>query len=301
MNALAARMLAGCRSVVAAPAAPMVASAALVAGIAWLAALLTWQLLPGPAARPDTTIPSAAPTATADEGAGGSADVASLHLFGEAPATTEPAAAQAEPADAPETRLNLRLTGVFATGNGDGLAIIVVGNAEEAVFGVGERVAGQARIDGIYADRVLLERNGGLETLRLAEEGLAGDSIGDDSARRGSGNREIQRIARRARELRQRLVRNPLELARMVRFQPYRRDGELIGYRIQPRSADAQLLTDLGLQPTDVITEINGLSLSDPNQARQALARMRTARTISVTWLRDGRELRMTVPIGPTS
>ena len=299
MNALAARMLAGCRSAVTTPAAPMVASAALVAGIAWLAALLTWQLLPGPTPRPDTTIPSTAPAAAGD--AGDSADVASLHLFGEAPAAAEPTAAQAEPADAPDTRLNLRLTGVFATGNGDGIAIIVVGNAEEAVFGVGERVAGQAQIDGIYADRVILERNGSLETLRLSEQGLNGEAIDGDSARRDGGNREIQRIARRARELRQRLVRNPLELARMVRFQPYRRDGELIGYRIQPRSADAQLLADLGLRPTDVITEVNGLSLRDPNQAQQALERMRTARTISVTWLRDGRELRMTVPIGPTS
>ena len=298
MNALAARMLAGCRNAAGAPAAPMVANVVLIAAIAWLAALLTWQALPGAAPRPDTTIPATAPAVTDDPGR--RADVAALHLFGEAP--NEPASASARriPTEAPETRLNLKLTGVFATGDGNGIAIISAGGAEESVFGVGERVAGQATVDGIYADRVILERNGNLETLRLAEEGIATTPSGA-AAPGDSGNREIQRIARRARELRERLTRNPLELARMVRFQPYLRDGELLGYRIQPRSADAALLADLGLRPTDVITEVNGMSLSDPRQAQQVLNQMRTARTISVTWLRDGREHRMTVPIGPSS
>lgn len=298
MNALAARVLAGCRNAVTAPVTPAVTSTVLVGGIAWAAALLTWQLLPGPESRPDTTIPTAAPAI--ESGRGVVTDVAALHLFGTAPAQSGPATSEQAPADAPETRLNLELTGVFATGDGNGIAIIVAGNADQSVFGVGERVAGQARIDGIYADRVILERDGGLETLRLSDEAIAGEAVGA-GATRADGNREIQRIARRARELRQRLVRNPLELARMVRFQPYMRDGELIGYRIQPRSADAELLADLGLRPTDVVTEVNGMPLNDPQQAQKVLQQMRSARTISVTWLRDGREHRMTVPIGPSS
>lgn len=294
MNAFAARLLAGCRNTVSSPAAPMALNAVLVVAIAWTAAMLTWRLLPAPASAPERSIPAAGPVASGDPGR---TDVAALHLFGQAPAAGT-TASQPAPTDAPETRLNLTLTGVFAAGGGDGIAIIIAGNAEQAVYGVGDRVAGAARVDGIYADRVILERNGARETLRLSEDGVATERAGTTAAR-GSGEREIQRIAQRARELRQRLTRNPLELARMVRFQPYMRDGELVGYRIQPRSADAELLAELGLRPTDVVTRVNGVALNDPVQAQQALQRVRTAQTISVTWLRDGEQHRMTIPVGP--
>ncbi|MDX1608955.1 MAG: type II secretion system protein GspC [Halofilum sp. (in: g-proteobacteria)] len=292
MNASAARLLAGCRNAVSSPAAPMALNVALVVAIAWTAATLTWRLLPGPASVPDRSIPAAGPAAAGEPER---TDVAALHLFGQAPAG-DTTASRPVPTEAPETRLNLKLTGVFAAGGGDGIAIIVAGNAEQAVYGVGDRVAGAARIDGIYADRVLLERNGALETLRLSEDGVATERAG---AARGSGDRDIQRIAQRARELRQRLTENPLELARMVRFQPYMRDGELVGYRIQPRTADAELLAELGLRPTDVVTRVNGVALNDPVQAQQALQRVQTAQTISVTWLRDGEQHRMTIPVGP--
>lgn len=294
MNALAARILAECRNAVSGPTAPLVLSATLVVAIAWLAAMLTWRMVEPPAVTPDTSIPAAASTMHGNDGE--SADIASLHLFGETDAEDR-ATSNSGPADAPDTRLNLRLTGLFAAGEGDGIAIIVPGNEDESIFVVGDRVAGEARVDGIYPDRVILERNGRLETLRLSKDGASTDSAATQ-ARRASGNREIQRIARKADELRQRLIRNPLELARMVRFQPYMRDGELIGYRIQPRAADAELLSELGLRPTDVVTEVNGTSLGDPARAQEVLQEMRTAETISVTWLRDGKEHRMTVPIG---
>ena len=297
MNALAARMLAGCRSAATAPATPMLLNVALVIGIAWMAAQLTWRFVPAESAGPDPRIPATAPVTAAGD-ADSEVEIAPLHLFGEA--AEAPAAADEAPTEAPDTQLNLELTGVFAAGGGDGIAIIVVGSQPQSVFGVGDRVSGQARVDGIYADRVILERNGNLETLRLADESIA-TTPAREQRRRASGNREIQRIASKAQALRERLNRNPLELARMVRFQPYLRDGELIGYRIQPRGADAELLADLGLRPSDVVTEVNGMSLSDPAQAQRVLQRMRSARTISVTWLRDGREHRMTVPIGPAS
>lgn len=277
----------------------LAAEIVLVSAIAAVAALLTWRVMPGDGPRLDTRIePGTAPPA--DRAGAERVNVAALHLFGQADQATRPQS-EAVPADAPETRLNLRLQGVFATGDGNGLAIIAVGNTDESVFTVGDRVAGQARVDGIYSDRVILERDGTLETLRLATDEVATQASAGDTGRAAAGNRELQRIAGKARELRSRLMRNPLELARMVRFQPYLRDGELIGYRIQPRAADAELLAELGLQPTDVITSINGIELSDPAKAQQVLRRMQTADTISVSWLRDGEQRQMTIPIGSSS
>lgn len=271
----------------------------LVCAIAAVAALLTWKLLPGEGPRVDTR-PAAAAAARPTPGDAEAVDIASLHLFGQARESPRERA-EPVPADAPETRLNLRLQGVFAVGDGSGFAIIAVGNADEAVFTVGDRVAGQARVNGIYSDRVILERDGTLETLRLATEEVETRTTATDAERAASGNRDMQRIVGNARELRSRLMRNPLQLARMVRFQPYLRDGELIGYRIQPRAADADLLAGIGLEPTDVITSINGIELSDPARAQEVLQRMQTTDTITVTWLRDGERRRMTIPIGSPS
>jgi general secretion pathway protein C len=300
MQAVSNRILERARSIVSGPAGVLVAELVLVASIAVVAALLTWQLLPGDTTRVDTRIEPEVATGSGARG-GDRIDLSSLHLFGRPPASRERMQPEAEPADAPETRLNLRLQGVFATGDGNGLAIIAAGNADESVFTVGDRVAGQARVDGIYSDRVILERDGSLETLKLAAEGVTTRATASDAERDARGNRDLQRIAGKARELRSRLMSNPLELARMVRFQPYLRDGELVGYRIQPRAADAQLLAELGLRPTDVITSINGIELSDPAKAQQVLRRMQTADSISVSWLRDGEQRQMTIPIGSPS
>jgi len=300
MQVLSNRLLEQARTIASGPAAVLAAEILLVGSIAVVAALLTWKLLPGGSAVVDTRIEPADASRMAATG-GDRIELASLHLFGQAATGRERTQPEVEPADAPETRLNLRLQGVFATGDGNGLAIIAVGNADESVFTVGDRVAGQAYVDGIYGDRVILERNGTLETLKLAAEGVKTRAAASDIEREASGNRDLQRIAESARDLRSRLMSNPLELARMVRFQPYLRDGELIGYRIQPRAADAQMLAELGLKPTDVITSINGVELSDPAQAQQVLRQMQTADTISVSWLRDGEQRQMTIPIGSPS
>lgn len=280
------------------PRAPRLASAVLAVAVGWQLAALGWTLAPAP--------PPAAPAPVADTGAmgpnGGSPQpnaagrVASLQLFGAAPGDAGAAAAEAAaPADAPETQLNLTLRGVYAPGSGEGLAIISAGSGREKVYAVGDTIAGDARIAGIHADRVVLRRNGRAETLRMSLADAAPSSSPNGGSQASSREREI---AERARELRQRLLENPVELARMVRFQPYVQNGNLVGYRIQPRSADAEQLRALGLQPSDVVTSVNGRPLNDPRQANEALQSLRDARTIRITFLRNGEQRSMTIPIG---
>jgi len=295
MQAIPHRIVERVRGAGSGPGAVLAAEVLLVCAIAAVTAVLTWRLMPARDSVMSTAVQPVDPQAhTGADGA--RIELASLHLFGRASTQTR-AAPEAVPEDVPETRLNLRLQGVFATGDGNGLAIILVGNGDESVFTPGDRVAGQANVKGVYADRVILERDGALETLRLTTDEVETRN----TTRETSGSREVQRIARKARELRARLMKNPLELARMVRFQPYLRDGELVGYRIQPRADYARLLSELGLEPTDVITAVNGVELSDPAKAQQALRQIRDADTITVSWLRDGEQRRMTIPIGSSS
>jgi general secretion pathway protein C len=280
------------------PRTPRLATAVLAVAVGWQLAVLGWTLAPEPPAAAPAPVTDTAATA-ADSGSSqpdATARVASLQLFGAAPGNDAAAASQASaPADAPETQLNLTLRGVYAPGSGEGLAIISAGGGREKVYAVGDTIAGDARIAGIHADRVVLRRNGRAETLRMSVADAAPASGEDRGNQASSREREI---AERARELRQRLLENPVELARMVRFQPYVQNGNLVGYRIQPRSADAEQLRALGLQPSDVVTSVNGRPLNDPRQANEALQSLRDARTIRITFLRNGQQRSMTIPIG---
>ena len=289
------------RAAAAHPRTPDLASFVLVAVLGWQLADLSWAMLPAPAAAtpaaPDTRT---RPETRAGDRSDAAAELAALHLFGEAAPAEASEVTPDTGADAPETELNLTLKGLYAPGTGRGFAIIAAGNGPEDVYAVGDTVAGGARIAGIFDDRVVLRRDGRAETLRLDSSGVAPAS---GSRRRETAEREdvasdADAIARRAGELRTRLMENPLELARMVRFQPYVEDGELVGYRVKPRSDEAKLLQDLGIRPTDVVTRINEISLTDPRQANRALREMRDASMINVTVLRDGRSQRMAIPIG---
>jgi len=297
-TALSQRWLDAARALVNHPRAPGTLCAMIVVVLAMQAAGLTWALLPeAPAARRIARVDAPATADPDQSGPGPAVRLAELHLFGAIHTASGSGESSAAPTDAPETKLNLTLKGVYAPGSGNGLAIIAAGGGGEKVYAVGDSIAGSAEITGIYGDRVVLRRNGQAETLRMA---LADAAPPRPTASRSDASAQEQQIARHARDLRQQLLENPVELARMVRFQPYVRDGELVGYRVQPRQADARMLADLGLRPSDVITRLNGRPLTDPRQANEALQSLRQARTIQVTFLRDGQQQQMNIPIGPT-
>src|SRR6185437_17129028 len=96
------------------------------------------------------------------------ATVVNAHLFGTAPL--------ANSTDAPPTNMQLVLTGVIAVkGHPDqGQAIIGANVADAKLYMVGTAISGGARLHAVYDDRVLLERNGTLETLMLPRNMLNG-------------------------------------------------------------------------------------------------------------------------------
>lgn len=281
------------------PRLPDAVSLALVVMLGWQLAALTWAALPTPA-NADMPPASAEEPATSGEATSRetpTARLARLHLFGEPAPEDDGDSGPEHATDAPETQLNLTLKGVYAPGEEGGLAIIVTGGSPEKVYAVGDTIAGSARITGIFSDRVVLRRGGQAETLRMdlakvpsGQEGQAPER----SASSGDGGG----IVERARALRERIRQNPVELGRMVRFEPYMEDGELVGFRIQPRSDEAAVLEDAGIRPDDIVTRVNGIPLSDREQANRALRELQDASTINVTILRDGRSERLSIPIG---
>jgi type II secretory pathway component PulC len=79
-------------------------------------------------------------------------------------------------------------------------------------------------------------------------------------------------------------------------LQPVTEDGRVVGLRLV-RVASGTLLTDLGLQPGDVLTEINGT----PTDSLPALiglwTRLQNETALRATVLRGGRPLQLSVTL----
>ncbi len=251
-------------------------TAALVVTIAYQLSGITWSLVPG--APP--TVPSARPAATSQ--ARPSAELGTLtnsHLFGEAREEAPPPVTAA--VDAPETTLSLTLTGILA-GGPKGQAIISANRGPEKTYHVGDAIdnADGATLHAVEADRVLLNRNGTLEALRLPEQLSANTPRPSTPALPPAATQPNG-------SLRQVISDNASRLTDIVRLAPHVQEGKVVGFRVNP-GKDRATFDALGLQPGDVVTDINGTVLNDPGQGLQVFESLGESTQANVTVLREG-------------
>jgi general secretion pathway protein C len=234
-------------------------------------ASLTWRFAPS-AETPPPPPASAVASGTAEQ----NWNIAQWHLFG-----VKPAGAQVGSAALPETNLNLVLRGVIATsrdGKGGG-AIIGVPNGNEDYYPVNARLPGGAVLSEVYPDRVVLDRGGRLETLRLPRDVL--DSGGGETTLTA----DTPPIS--LRQYRDMLVTNPQQFSDMVKVAPKTDGGRFIGYEIQS-GKDQALFDRLGLAPGDVVTAVNGITLDSPAKAVGILRTLVGTEDVRVDILRGG-------------
>jgi general secretion pathway protein C len=257
-------------------------TAILVIAIAYQLAALTWTLAPGSA-------PAFAPTARAvSDNAAPAADLSVLndsHLFGEAAEQVTPVVA--EVVDAPDTTLSLTLKGILAKvddskGRAVPGALISSSRGEDRTYQVGQSIVDSdgATLHTVYADRVLLNRNGRLETLRFPKDLAA-------SATPMGMPSPLPQGGAPSGSLRDVITENATRLTDIMRLAPHVQEGQVVGFRVNP-GRDRATFEALGLQPGDVVTDINGTVLDDPSQGLQVFQSLGEATQANVTVLRDG-------------
>ncbi len=160
-------------------------------------------------------------------------DIAQRNLFG-----LPPVSGAADQANLPTTRLQLQLRGAFTSSTPKLASAIIQGpDGESRSYKAGSKVYGQATLHEVYKDRVVLERNGQLETLFFPENNddstsntlvssqinsrsLSSYGISDEDRSLVQDNMSIQEIKQAAKELgsaaltpeqRQQLIRQRLQ------------------------------------------------------------------------------------------
>jgi general secretion pathway protein C len=257
---------------------------ALVVAIAWQLAKVIWMLMPGssigePMIAPPAQIarnPAAANTVNVQA-------IADAHLFGEADADsviiTAPQVEDHE--NLAETRLNLSLRGTIASPNPEAaIAIIADASNEEKVYAIRDTVTTGATLHAVYADRVVLNRGGTLEVLKLPKE----FPQGSQPVRRSAA---VTRTSQDDQSIQNLVVQNATKLADVIRPTPYYVSGQMQGYRVYP-GRDRRQFAALGLRPGDLIKDVDGAALTNPQQAAEIFQGLGDKDQVSVTVERNG-------------
>ena len=210
----------------------------------------------------------------------------SSHLFGVAPHS---AGSLAE--DAPQTSLPLVLTGVIA-GSDPSAGLAILGPSPQAVrvYAVGDRVPGGATLAAVLAQKVLLRQNGVLQSLPLPQQETE-TAAPPNTAALTPEQTQAPQFAARMRSL---VARRPQILAELLRPEPVFSGGHQLGYRVYPGS-NPVAFARLGLQPGDLVLDINGTPLNDPAQDQQILATLGDSSEATVTVLRAGQQRVLTL------
>ncbi|WP_127555605.1 type II secretion system protein N [Saccharospirillum alexandrii] len=220
------------------------------------------------------------------------------HLFGQfqAVATAE----SEQPVEAPETRLNMKLQAVLARGDdGTGFAIISRGGSQASAFSVGDDIFNQATLSAVYRDRVILDRNGQLETLRYEREATSqllqvnDEPIAEDSSLRETIDQAQQRVDRgedvqaqveqMVSYVQQRANSDPQGLLDEVGL-----EATGSGYQV---TQNARQLAMAGLRPGDVVTAVNDQPVGNIGQDQALLNQI----------LQSGGELKIQIQRGSRS
>lgn len=270
----------------------------LSALLAYQLALLTWFLLPE--AQPNYQwIP---PTVKVQQ-SGHKLDTKKIqqqHLFGQQIEAKKVVKKAVAITDLPKTTLRLILVGVVAaTDPALSSAIIDYQNIQDSYF-IGSKIEGtDASVSEIYEDRIIIEVNGESQTLMLdgveqldkqretheAQSQLAkSDKISDDQVHRVALDRKA-------------LLQDPGKLSDYIHISPVRENGDVRGYRVKP-GKDRGLFDQAGLKDNDLAVELNGIDLTDTQQAFTLMKAFPTMTEMSLTVERDGQlyELYFSIP-----
>jgi general secretion pathway protein C len=216
------------------------------------------------------------------------AGIANGHLFG----TAGENAAPADAANAPQTSMPLVLTGIIAGDDpATGLAIVGESASSAKVYGVGDNLPGGAKLHAVYGDRVLIDRNGTVESLVLPRQYAAGGAPAPlPVAAAASGENEAVDRVRRL------ITDQPGTIADVMRPQPVFAQGKQRGYRVYP-GRNRQAFVRLGLRPGDLVTSINGTPLDDPARGQEIFQTLGSSSEAHVTVMRNGRQQDLTLNI----
>ena len=290
----------------------------LVLGCAFALSNITWLILAPSALEPVKLITSTPLKAAPPQAVVMRLDIPTLtswQLFGAFQATST-AVVAAPQADAPDTSLSLELAGVFvALDPKKSTAVILEKGREAQLYGINDQLPGNAKLEYVYDDRVVIKRNGRFETLRFpkdasAEQSITMSELMQPAASNNSGIRQVDRVPAIKRMLDQSQKLTPEKLVQSLQSGLQSggtatldqlglesvEGGAEKGYRVTARTPP-QLMNMLGLKAGDVLLTVNGAPIGDITKDQSLFNQVVASGQATVTVQSGDRTIKATIPI----
>lgn len=272
------------------------AAVLLLVWLAWLLADTFWLAWQGPTQPvPEDPALERVNAQRQQEGPSlGLQQVRAWKLFGDyqPPETGEAAG----PVDAPETRLRLELLGVFQTGDTAAAgAIIAEQGGEGELYHPGASVPGNATLEEVYADRVILRRQGRLETLKLKEPSLDSGFQQQTVSTPPPERRQSAPEERGGEDSGRAGLRGSVERQRKQIISGLALENTEGGYRISGEAPE-QVISQVGLQAGDVIVSVNGHQVGTEEADLAALREYHDTGSATIVVQRGAQQFTVTVP-----
>ncbi|WP_413700722.1 type II secretion system protein GspC [Psychromonas sp. KJ10-10] len=278
---------------------PAVVLAIFIALLAYQFALLTWSFVPE-----DKPASQWKPAIVKNKQSANKINTQKVEgLFGQKAEQKKAVVAEVDINDAPKTRLNLKLVGVVASTDPQFSSVIIDNKGRQNSYFIDSEIEGtDAVITKIYQDRTILDVKGSYQTLMLdGVEGLdkqqQAHQRNNQSARLNQAKYASESDVRTVNLNRQELLKNPAKLGDFIRISPVRENDQVKGYRVNP-GKDKSIFEEAGLQSGDLAVELNGVDLTDTQQAFTLMQEFPTMTDMTLSVERDGQlhELYFSIP-----
>ncbi|MCP3674608.1 MAG: type II secretion system protein GspC [Gammaproteobacteria bacterium] len=288
------------------PKAAKFVSALLILFILYLIAAFSWTVWEYFQPKPDLKIVST--TTTTRSANTDIQQLTSFNLFGDAKPKPKPVVADSSELNAPVTRLDLKLRGVYSASENDLAGAMIEAQNKQDVYRIGGKLPGATglKLHKILSDRIIMSRAGKFETLFIDDFGQSkGTNKNSTSSREPKGRettfnaggnnsdiidkRKDKNLTKELIKLRSKLS-DPQSLSELVSVSPALVNEEFQGFRIAP-GKNRSLFSRMGLRRNDVISAVNGISLDDPASAFSLMEQISTADELSLTIKRGERDL----------
>jgi general secretion pathway protein C len=223
-------------------------------------AIFTWMIL-----SPKTLVLSEPSRVKGAAVVAQNSSIADLHIFGDAAVELMEVPKEV---NAPKTRLRLELLGVMAASKTENSSAIIApkGGAGEN-YRVGDVVQGRTKLAAVHQDKVILDSNGKLETLKFdlsRKPGIQKSAKPTRAQRKAQSRGTLKDRFKKVRNasdavalLRDEVSNNPAGALKQLGLETSENGS---GYKV---SNSGSMLTQLGLQPGDIILSVNGQTLGN--------------------------------------
>ena len=190
---------------------------------------------------------------------------------------------------------DLSAIGIVSSARVEARAALLQSGGRTRVVGVGDAAFG-GRVAAIESDHVVVDYDSGRVRLRLAAGAAPAPATAATASSPAAEDSTMPARAMERREIERRLGEESGRILAETTLVPAMDAGRVAGFTIT-RMPDSTLLSDAGLRPGDVLTEVNGVPIDSLATLIGLWPRMQTETALRAVVLRNGQPVTLAVTL----